>query len=62
MIACQLLPLLGWAPPLATTPAQAKFGFYGRPMKDLGGRSYDCECGSDCTKCPRPDYRCVPVS
>jgi hypothetical protein len=36
---------------------KAKFGFYGRPVKDSGGRSYDCQCGSDCTKCMSPDYR-----
>jgi hypothetical protein len=36
---------------------KASFGFYGRPAKGEGGRSYDCECGSDCTQCARPDYR-----
>jgi len=36
---------------------KAKFGFYGRPVQEAGGRSYDCECGSDCTTCASPDYR-----
>lgn len=36
---------------------QAKFGFYGRPVANYGGRSYDCECGSGCETCAAPDYR-----
>jgi hypothetical protein len=36
---------------------KAKFGFYGRPVADYGGRSYDCACGSGCTTCAAPDYR-----
>ncbi len=37
---------------------KAKFGFYGRPVKDFGGRSYDCECGSTCERtCAKPDTR-----